>query len=129
MPTRLFFVTSRVATKFGQRQCVCLASNRRGAMTRSRIFVVVAMALAIIAMRAAGWKLARTTVAQAQQAKAVQAPGAKMPAFQWDMTWPKPLSNDKWAIGMVVGVSVDSRDHVWVVHRVSALVKNDRYTA
>jgi DNA-binding beta-propeller fold protein YncE len=98
-------------------------------MTRNRIVVVVAIALAIIAMRAGGWKLAGTTIAQAQQAKAIHAPGTKMPAFQWDMTWPKPLSNDKWAIGMVVGVSVDSRDHVWVVHRVSALVKNDRYTA
>jgi len=33
-----------------------------------------------------------------------------------DPLWPKPLPNN-WLFGSVVGLSVDSRDHVWVVHR------------
>src|SRR5207249_2687933 len=37
--------------------------------------------------------------------------------------------NDKWAIGPVVGVSVDSQDHIWIIQRVSAIAKNERYTA
>jgi DNA-binding beta-propeller fold protein YncE len=39
-----------------------------------------------------------------------------VPAFQADPFWPKPLPNH-WILGSVTGVAVDSRDHVWVVHR------------
>ena len=38
------------------------------------------------------------------------------PAFEVDPFWPKPLPN-KWAYGNVIGVGVDSRDHVYIVHR------------
>jgi DNA-binding beta-propeller fold protein YncE len=57
-----------------------------------------------------------------------QGPRPKAPIFEFDPTWPKPLP-ETWAIGPVVGASVDSHDHIWIVHRVSALVQNDRYTA
>ncbi len=50
------------------------------------------------------------------------------PTFRFDPTWPKPLP-ENWSIGPVVGVSVDARDHIWIVHRLSALVRNERYTA
>ena len=40
----------------------------------------------------------------------------RVPAFQWDHTWPKELPNN-WLVGNVVGVAVDSRDNVWIVHR------------
>ena len=46
--------------------------------------------------------------AQAQQGEA--------PSFQVDPSWPKPLPNN-WTVGMVAGIAVDSRDHVWIVHR------------
>src|ERR1039457_1978872 len=42
------------------------------------------------------------------------------PAFRVDPTWPKPLPNH-WIVGSVVGVAVDARDHVWIVHRPSTL--------
>ena len=45
---------------------------------------------------------------------AAQAP--KPPAFQVDPYWPRPLPNH-WLFGSITGVAVDSRDHVWVVHR------------
>jgi DNA-binding beta-propeller fold protein YncE len=38
------------------------------------------------------------------------------PALEVDPLWPKPLPNH-WLLGSVTGVAVDSRDHVWVVHR------------
>jgi hypothetical protein len=41
---------------------------------------------------------------------------AAAPAFQVDPLWPKPLGSG-WILGSVTGVAVDSRDHVWVVHR------------
>ena len=43
--------------------------------------------------------------------QAVQAP-----VFEVDPFWPKPLPNG-WLLGMVIGVGVDARDHVFIVHR------------
>jgi DNA-binding beta-propeller fold protein YncE len=42
------------------------------------------------------------------------------PRFEVDPLWPKPLPNH-WLIGSAVGVSVDSRDHVWIIHRGDSL--------
>ena len=53
----------------------------------------------------------------------------KMPRFEWDPTWPKPVPNEQWAFGPMVGVGVDSKDNVWVIHRRTAILDNDRYTA
>jgi DNA-binding beta-propeller fold protein YncE len=38
------------------------------------------------------------------------------PAFQVDPFWPQPLPNH-WVLGSAIGVGVDSRDHVFVIHR------------
>ena len=45
-------------------------------------------------------------------------------AFQYDPTWPKPLP-DNWTLGNVVGVAVDARDHVWIVHRPGSLTPQE----
>ena len=37
------------------------------------------------------------------------------PAFQVDPTWPREMPN-KWILGAVTAVFVDSQDHVWVAH-------------
>jgi DNA-binding beta-propeller fold protein YncE len=47
-----------------------------------------------------------------------------VPNFEVDPQWPKPLPNN-WIIGQVSGVAVDSRDHVWIVHRPSSLTPNE----
>src|SRR2546425_11055379 len=57
--------------------------------------------------------------AAAQARDAVQAP-----RFEVDPLWPKPLPNH-WLLGSTVGVSVDARDHVFVVHR-GASTLNER---
>jgi DNA-binding beta-propeller fold protein YncE len=51
-----------------------------------------------------------------QSAATQSKPAARVPVFQWDHTWPKELPNN-WLVGNVVGVAVDSRDNVWIVHR------------
>jgi len=38
------------------------------------------------------------------------------PSFQVDPFWPKPLPNH-WITGNAIGVAVDERDHVFIVHR------------
>lgn len=42
------------------------------------------------------------------------------PRFEVDPFWPKPLPNN-WLLGSVIGISVDSRDHVWIIHRHQSL--------
>lgn len=38
------------------------------------------------------------------------------PKAEVDPLWPRPLPNH-WILGSITGVAVDSRNHVWVVHR------------
>src|SRR5437588_5618228 len=49
-------------------------------------------------------------------AGATQAQTVRAPRFEVDPLWPKPLPNH-WILGSVVGVAVDSRDHIFIVHR------------
>ena len=45
---------------------------------------------------------------------------AEAPMFEVDPFWPQPLPNH-WVLGSVVGVGVDSRDHVFIIHRQAPL--------
>jgi hypothetical protein len=47
-----------------------------------------------------------------------------VPTFEVDPAWPKPLPN-QWILGAVAGIDVDSRGHVWIVHRPSTLQPNE----
>ncbi len=50
---------------------------------------------------------------------------AGVPQYQVDPFWPKPLQ-DNWIWGQVSSVAVDARDHVWVLHRPSTLLPDDK---
>src|SRR6185503_12545499 len=47
---------------------------------------------------------------------AMAANAVNAPRFEVDPMWPKPLPNH-WLLGNVIGVGIDSRDHVFIVHR------------
>ncbi len=51
---------------------------------------------------------------------ALQAAGVTAPRFEVDPLWPKPLP-DKYILGQTIGVSVDEKDHVWIIHRAGSL--------
>ena len=55
-------------------------------------------------------------VGQAALQAATDAQTVKAPRFEVDPYWPKPLPNH-WVIGSAIGVGVDSRDHVFIIHR------------
>ncbi len=42
--------------------------------------------------------------------------GVQAPMFEVDPLWPKPLPNH-WVLGSAIGVTVDSEDHIWIIHR------------
>ena len=50
--------------------------------------------------------------------------GVEVPLFEVDPLWPQPLPNH-WILGSTIGVSVDSRDHVWIIHRQTTLADNE----
>jgi DNA-binding beta-propeller fold protein YncE len=58
----------------------------------------------------------------------VNAAAVQAPRFEVDPMWPKPLPNH-WVVGNVIGVSVDSNDHIWIVHRGAALERMETYAA
>jgi DNA-binding beta-propeller fold protein YncE len=47
---------------------------------------------------------------------AAETQAVEAPTFEVDPLWPKPLPNH-WILGSTIGVGVDSRDHVFIVHR------------
>jgi len=57
------------------------------------------------------------TEARGESATRAQAPVAvEIPTFQWDPAWSKTMPNN-WMLGATIGAHVDSRDHIWIVHR------------
>jgi len=56
----------------------------------------------------------------------VNAATVMAPRFEVDPMWPKPLPNH-WVQGMTIGVSVDDKDHVWIIHRQGSLEPKEVY--
>ena len=80
-------------------------------MRSRRIKSVVAVSLAAFLIL-----LAVTQTVLQQQVKAQNAAAVMAPAFEVDPFWPKPLPNH-WILGRTIGVAVDNRDHIFIVHR------------
>ena len=86
-----------------------------------RNFYIGAIFLALVAALAAG------SVVLEKKA-AVEGADVVAPRFEVDPLWPKPLPNH-WVQGMSVGVSVDSQDHVWIVHRANTFEPMEIYAS
>ena len=79
----------------------------------------------ILAMAAIGLALVATWTLKSGVAFGQSQPNVQVPKFRYDPTFPQPLP-EKWAIGAIGGMAVDSHDHIWVLHRPGPLEKNDR---
>src|ERR1051325_6871138 len=88
---------------------------------RTRNFYIGAIFVILAAFLTAGQALLERT-ASAEGKATVQAP-----RFEVDPMWPKPLPNH-WRMGSTIGVSVDTNDHVWIIHRGGAtLDRKEKY--
>src|SRR5919197_1593612 len=56
------------------------------------------------------------------------AAAARVPRYEPDPFWPKPLPN-KWMLGQVGGTFVDRKDHLWITTRPRSLDDNDKYAS
>ena len=82
---------------------------------RRTVLLATGLVASIVVLGAAQAVLEAST----EQSQTVQAP-----RFEVDPMWPKPLPN-KWVLGNVIGVGVDARDHVFIVHRNDVLAATE----
>ena len=75
-------------------------------MKRKSVFFLGTVCFALLVVTGVGLLTGNQTVA---------AQGA--PTYRVAPLWPQPFPDDSWVIGSVSGVTVDSQNHVWVVHR------------
>ena len=79
--------------------------------------IITGGAIVLLALLAGAYGLHRDLAAQARNA-------VEAPYFEVDPFWPKPLPNH-WLLGSTIGIDVDERDHVWIIHRSSATLNNN----
>jgi DNA-binding beta-propeller fold protein YncE len=75
-------------------------------MAMSRRVVVGGALVTMFGALAVGQQVLRADATQTVEA----------PRFEVDPFWPRPMPNH-WVLGSVIGLAVDSRDHVFIVHR------------
>lgn len=77
-------------------------------MNKIKLLIGCSLAVALLALGLGQSRLQDSALAQTG--------GPNAPHFLVDPYWPKPIPN-MWAMGNTIGVDVDERDHVFVVHR------------
>ena len=88
-------------------------------MNRPQKLTGVAVVLVLVSLGLAERGLDRAIAAQGRA-------GAQAPRFEVDPMWPQPMPNH-WVLGNAIGIWVDERDHVWIVHRGSdTLAANEK---
>jgi hypothetical protein len=86
-------------------------------MRRSRTVATLVCLVTVAGLGVGQARLERSLAAQNPS-------GARAPRFEVDPLWPKPLPNH-WVLGNAVGVWVDDRDHIWIIHRGSETLANN----
>ncbi|MBM3885252.1 MAG: hypothetical protein FJ361_05320 [Gemmatimonadetes bacterium] len=75
-------------------------------MRRRTLLITGALGAAILTL----------AVGQSRLVASLAQPAVQAPVFEVDPFWPKPLPNG-WVLGSTIGVGVDARDHVYIIHR------------
>ncbi len=79
---------------------------------------LVCLLAGVIILGGAGWLLRERTTVHAATVMA--------PRFEVDPFWPKPLPNH-WVLGQTIGVSADSQDNIWIIHRPGSLEAGEQH--
>ena len=85
---------------------------------RRNVYVGVSVITLVVVLTAV--QLTLQTRAEAQ--------GTQAGVYESAPFWPKPLPNH-WVMGNTIGVSVDSKDHIWIIHRAGSLEAMETYAA
>ena len=87
-------------------------------------YVFIGILAGLVAL-SCGQQMVEEAAAPATEAPSLPQSGAH---YQVDPFWPQELP-DNWLLGQVIGVAVDSRDHIWVLHRPLSLTARERGAA
>ena len=71
-----------------------------------------------------GATLLAVTIAWVGGQSRLEEVAVEAPMFEVDPLWPNPLPNH-WILGSTIGVTVDSRDHVWIIHRGNGVARTE----
>jgi|SRR5687767_11693836 DNA-binding beta-propeller fold protein YncE len=85
-------------------------------MTRSRTLLIGCTFAAVV--------VALGLSAHALDQAAKTADMVNAPRFEVEPMWPRPLPNN-WLLGQAIGIGVDSKDNLWIVHRPDILTPNE----
>jgi hypothetical protein len=85
---------------------------------KRNIYIGAAFIALIAVLAVASYVVDRKTV--------VHAATVQVPKFEVDPMWPKPLPNH-WIMGNVIGATVDSKDHIWIIHRQGSVEAKEVY--
>ena len=77
-------------------------------------------------MAFAGLAAGPSVLDQRAVAQGAAAGEVMVPKFEVDPFWPKPLPNH-WVQAMTIGLSMDAKDNVWIVHRPQTLEQKESY--
>jgi len=77
--------------------------------TRIKTLLTATSALSLLLTLGIGQHYLQNSVTAASNSRMV-------PHFEVNPFWPQPLPNE-WILGMTIGVAVDARDHIYIVHR------------
>src|SRR3984885_2077979 len=93
--------------------------QRSGRTMKRNLYVGGIFVAALVALGVGSIVLQKRAVVHA-------AGGSQARRFEVDPMWPKPLPNH-WVMGNTIGVSVDSKDHIWLIHRQGSLEAMEDY--
>src|SRR2546427_80864 len=89
--------------------------------------VLVGVAAVVLLASACANQQAQSEGAAAATAATPAAVAETVPLFEVDASWPQLPNN--WVMGLVSSVAVDSRDHVWILHRPRVVLAEKRKNA
>src|SRR5262249_27132777 len=92
----------------------------RGGVMASRRLRIVQAAVLLLALRAGA------VVSSAGQSGAGP---AQVPQFEFDPTWPEQPFPNYEIIGNVIGLAIDAKEHIWVLHRPQMVTEQEQGAA
>ena len=83
--------------------------QRKDGAVKRNLLIGATFVVAILGLVVAERALEQTASAQAKT-------GGQVPIFEVDPFWPKTMPNN-WVFGQTIGLGVDEKDQVWIIHR------------
>jgi DNA-binding beta-propeller fold protein YncE len=106
----LFCCSADLEVRFCQVRMIAHGDDEMTHMTFPAFCKRVCVAAFVVSTIVGAGSIGQTSSAQTPRAD------TSAPVLKVDPAWPKPLPN-KWSVGPVSGITIDAREHIWIVQR------------